>query len=201
MSEGQLNPIAGAPYTGFSIHINSSRQGNVSFSATEFFALPNVTGWAMMAGQNRTCKWKGVNFTWFAETYADWGSNLTIRFIARDDFTSSFESSEILNNATHTYILAYEYNDTVMDENWQVFVCPVVIVEGRTIEFNPSTHPRMIETILIIGESQTPDSTPPPFPLELVIIGGNSVVMVVGVVLIIHRISTSKKRVPKTQEV
>ncbi len=145
----ELKQFDGPPHSDFNVTINSTK-GMYNFTGLEFMALPNVTGWSTLGGEAKM-KWKGVNFTWFAETYGVWGPNLTAEFKALDGFTSNMDFEDVINNATHTYILAYEFDDRLLDDLGQVWILPITLEESGNILWTGQAHPRMVTFINIIG--------------------------------------------------
>ncbi|MHA1917448.1 MAG: hypothetical protein ACTSUV_03950 [Candidatus Ranarchaeia archaeon] len=154
-SEAQTD---GAPFTDFSVSIVSDETDLVNFTAAEFMAFPNVTGWSTRTGDAKA-KYEGINFTWFAITYASWSGNQSAKFIADDGFTSTLSMDQIISNSTYCYILAYKYNDVIMDNQYQLWIVPVALDEADNIEWAGNAHPRMIRTIEIIGEGAAAAST------------------------------------------
>ncbi|MHA2407938.1 MAG: hypothetical protein ACXACA_06175 [Candidatus Ranarchaeia archaeon] len=152
------HPLDGGPYDQWDVFINSDAQGQINFTAAEFMALPNVTGWATPQGDVRA-KFKGVNFTWFAVTYGAWGGNISAKFIATDGFTATKDNTSIISNATHCHILAYEYDDQLMGNQYQLWLIPICVTPGGDIGFAGNQHPRIINEVQIIGSAAAGEST------------------------------------------
>jgi hypothetical protein len=181
------HPLDGGPYDGWDVFINSTAQGQINFTAAEFMALPNVTGWATPQGDVRA-KFRGVNFTWFAHTYGQWG-NLSAKFIATDGFTATKNDGNIISNATHCHILAYEYEDQLMGNQYQLWLVPVCVVDGGNIEFVGNQHPRIINEVQIIGGEAEAESALRILMFVITFAGGVSVVgaLVIALSVVINR--------------
>ncbi|MHA2060355.1 MAG: hypothetical protein ACW976_06235 [Candidatus Ranarchaeia archaeon] len=181
------HPIDGPEFDQFTVFINSSAQGQINFTAAEFMALPNVTGWATPQGDVRA-KFKGVNFTWFATTYGEWG-NLSVQFIASDGFTGIMDNTSIISNASYCHILAYEYEDRLMTSQYQLWVVPVCVDSGGDIEFVGRNHPRLINEIQIIGGGIAEDIIRRAILLVIVFSSGVAALgaSIIGVSVVIER--------------
>ncbi|MHA1917147.1 MAG: hypothetical protein ACTSUV_02410 [Candidatus Ranarchaeia archaeon] len=159
---GVVEPIlpspVGVPCNNFTLVINSSKGGLVSFNASEFFSLPNITGWATPDGNERAFL-KGVNFTWFLDQYGEVNSSLFYYFNALDNFTVRKELPDIFSNSTHCHILAYEYNNETMNSDFQLWLVPITLFENRSCVFDKSEHPRMVNEVNLTVK---PKHVPPP---------------------------------------
>ena len=183
------HPTGGDEYSGFTLFINSTKQGMINFTAEEFMALDSVTGWATPEGEPKA-KIKGVNFTWFAVTYGDWG-NLSAKLIAVDDFTQTHDESTVVSNATHCHVLAYEYNDRLMTDEYQLWFIPITIVDGGDSPFNAGFAPRMIDEIQIIGLAEAAGSELAILMFIVTVVGA---IVAVGVVLVALYMWSSRRK-------
>jgi hypothetical protein len=183
------HPLDGGPHTDWTVFINSTAQGQINFTSAEFMALPNVTGWATPQGDVRA-KFKGVNFTWFATTYGQWG-NLSAKFIATDGFTVTKNDGNIISNASYCHILAYEYEDTLMGSQYQLWLIPVCITPGGDIGFVGNQHPRIINEIQIIGGEAEAESALRILMFVITFAGG---VSVVGAMVILVSVAMSRRK-------
>jgi hypothetical protein len=150
----ETKQIDGPPYYDWTFSINSSKNGLVTWTSAEFMALDNLTGWGQQLGYDAPVKYKGVNFTWLLVNYGDYGEGLVYKVIEITGFLASKPHETIINNATHCHIIAYEYNDRVMDSEFVPRIVPVALTEGENIRFIGNQHPRHIEIVQVIGASE-----------------------------------------------
>ncbi len=154
-----LTPLVDSQATpDFTITVRSSLKGNFTFSATEFLALPNVTGWAN-GGDYGLGKYTGVNVTWLLVTYGDYGANLSFKFTASDGFTATKSQDQLLSNATHCHILAYYYDDAILpDNNHLCQLMPISLNEATPISYIGNQNPWGIRYVDVIGQSEAAQS-------------------------------------------
>ncbi len=182
-------PTDGPEWSDFTVYINSTAQGQVNFTGAEFMALPNITGHATPQGDVRA-QFRGVNFSWFAETYADWG-NYSAKFIATDGFSVTKQMAEMVNNATHCYILAYEYEGRLMTNQYQLWLIPIAVEPDGDILFAGNVHPRMINQIQIIGTEAQAESER---AILMFVIIFSAVVSMIGAALIGFNVYLSRRK-------
>ncbi|MHA1916696.1 MAG: hypothetical protein ACTSUV_00060 [Candidatus Ranarchaeia archaeon] len=87
------------------------------------------------------------------ENYGDWGNGVIYKIIGTTGFLATKPYGDILNNATHCHIMAYTYDNIVMDSEYIPRIVPIGFAEEDSIKFTGSIHPRHVEIIQIIGES------------------------------------------------
>jgi hypothetical protein len=150
----ETKQIDGPPYYDWTFSINSTKNGLHTWTSAEFMALDTLTGWGQQIGYDAPVKYKGVNFTWLLVNYGDYAEGLVYKIIETSGFLASKPHETIISNATHCHIIAYEYNDRVMDQDFVPRIVPVALTEGENISFIGNQHPRHIEIVQVIGASE-----------------------------------------------
>ena len=89
VAASNVNQIDGPPYYDWTFSINSSKNGLVTWTAAEFMALPNLTGWGQQIGRTEPAKYTGINFTWLMVNYGDWGNGVIYKIIETTGFLAT----------------------------------------------------------------------------------------------------------------
>ncbi len=185
----------GPPYTGWSFSVNSSLNGLHTWSAAEFMALPNITGWSQQIGYTEKHKYKGVNFTWLMENYGDLGEGLSYKIVEITGFLATKDYEAVINNATHCHIIAYEFDDVIMDQDFNPRIVPVALDPDDNILFVGNQHPRHVEIIHVIGQSEARASEA---AMIFFVIVFSSAVLAVGVGIFATFIYLDRRKKPAT---